>query len=42
MCSSDLQSQLDSIAAGDFVLLQSDEAFSGPTIDLVRRWIQQY
>lgn len=26
--------------AGEFVLLQSDEAFSGPTIDLVRRWIQ--
>ncbi|WP_088139143.1 cyanophycin synthetase [Achromobacter xylosoxidans] len=37
-----IQSQLDGIAAGDFVLLQSDEAFSGPTIDLVRRWIQQY
>ncbi|MHC0509242.1 cyanophycin synthetase [Achromobacter aegrifaciens] len=37
-----IQSQLDAIAAGDFVLLQSDEAFSGPTIDLVRRWIQQY
>ncbi|MDQ8033854.1 MAG: cyanophycin synthetase [Bordetella sp.] len=28
-------------AQGEFVLLQSDEAFSGPTIDLVRRWIQQ-
>ena len=33
---------LDAIATGDFVLLQSDEAFSGPTIDLVRRWIQQH
>lgn len=28
-------------AAGDFVLLQSGEADSGPTIDLVRRWIQR-
>ena len=28
-------------ASGDFVLLQSSEADSGPTIDLVRRWIQQ-
>ncbi|CAB3853677.1 cyanophycin synthetase [Achromobacter deleyi] len=37
-----IESQLDGIAAGDFVLLQSDEAFSGPTIDLVRRWIQQH
>jgi len=37
-----IESQLNGIAAGDFVLLQSDEAFSGPTIDLVRRWIQQY
>lgn len=37
-----IESQLGGIAAGDFVLLQSDEAFSGPTIDLVRRWIQQY
>jgi len=26
---------------GDFLLLQSDEAYSGPTIDRVRRWIQQ-
>jgi len=32
---------LDHIRAGDFVLLQSDEAYSGPTIDRVRRWIQQ-
>ena len=32
---------LDHIQAGDFVLLQSDEAYSGPTIDRVRRWIQQ-
>ena len=37
-----IESQLAGIAAGDFVLLQSDEAFSGPTIDLVRRWIQQH
>ncbi|MNQ33853.1 Cyanophycin synthetase [compost metagenome] len=37
-----IESVLDGIAAGDFVLLQSDEAFSGPTIDLVRRWIQQH
>lgn len=37
-----IESQLNGIAASDFVLLQSDEAFSGPTIDLVRRWIQQY
>ncbi|MNS59485.1 Cyanophycin synthetase [compost metagenome] len=37
-----IESVLNGIAAGDFVLLQSDEAFSGPTIDLVRRWIQQY
>ncbi|KAK72687.1 cyanophycin synthetase [Bordetella bronchiseptica] len=32
---------LDDLREGDFALLQSDEAFSGPTIDLVRRWIQQ-
>jgi len=32
---------LDHIRAGDFVLLQSDEAYSGPTIDRVRHWIQQ-
>jgi cyanophycin synthetase len=37
-----IESVLDGIGAGDFVLLQSDEAFSGPTIDLVRRWIQQH
>ncbi|HCW16630.1 MAG TPA: cyanophycin synthetase, partial [Achromobacter sp.] len=37
-----IESVLNGIAAGDFALLQSDEAFSGPTIDLVRRWIQQY
>jgi len=37
-----IESQLGGIAAGDFVLLQSDEAFSGPTIDVVRRWIQQH
>ncbi|QVQ29534.1 cyanophycin synthetase [Achromobacter deleyi] len=37
-----IESLLDGIGAGDFVLLQSDEAFSGPTIDLVRRWIQQH
>jgi len=36
-----IASVLDGIGAGDFALLQSDEAFSGPTIDLVRRWIQQ-
>ncbi|WP_026640469.1 cyanophycin synthetase [Bordetella petrii] len=32
---------LGHIRPGDFVLLQSDEANSGPTIDRVRRWIQQ-
>ncbi|MFU1915087.1 cyanophycin synthetase [Bordetella avium] len=32
---------LAAAASDDFILLQSDEAFSGPTIDLVRRWIQQ-
>jgi len=32
---------LNTIQAGDFVLLQSDEADSGPTIDRVRRWIEQ-
>ncbi|MFD4837920.1 cyanophycin synthetase [Achromobacter sp. NPDC058515] len=37
-----IESLLGGIGAGDFVLLQSDEAFSGPTIDLVRRWIQQH
>ena len=37
-----IDSLLKGIVAGDFILLQSDEAFSGPTIDLVRRWIQQY
>jgi len=26
---------------GDFVLLQTDEGASEPTINLVRRWIQQ-
>lgn len=37
-----IASVLDGIGGGDFALLQSDEAFSGPTIDLVRRWIQQH
>ena len=37
-----IASVLDGIGSGDFALLQSDEAFSGPTIDLVRRWIQQH
>lgn len=32
---------LDSVHQGDFVLLQSDEGTSDPTIDQVRRWIQQ-
>lgn len=36
-----IQHVLDGRASDDFILLQSDEAFSGPTIDLVRRWIQQ-
>ncbi|CAM4136137.1 cyanophycin synthetase [Bordetella muralis] len=32
---------LNAIQPGDFVLLQSDESYSGPTIDRVRHWIQQ-
>lgn len=32
---------LNAIQSGDFVLLQSDERYSGPTIDRVRHWIQQ-
>ncbi|OZI51205.1 cyanophycin synthetase [Bordetella genomosp. 4] len=32
---------LNAIQAGDFVLLQSDESYSGPTVDRVRHWIQQ-
>ncbi|WP_251863828.1 cyanophycin synthetase [Achromobacter sp. Marseille-Q4962] len=37
-----IEATLGAMQPGDFVLLQSDEAFSGPTIDLVRRWIQQH